>query len=135
MMDLLKNTTEGQCFEGPEHDETSDQEPKITHAVGYESFFSRQGIFHPRPAKQILVIPETDQEERTQAYSFPTDKKHQVVIRCHQDHHGGDKQVKENKEALVAAQIILESNIFMHITDGINMDQGPDTGDNQHHGR
>ncbi len=135
LMDLLKNSAEGHSLEGPEHDKTSHQEPKVTDTVGDESFAACQGVFSSGSAQQVLVIPESDQQEGTQTDPFPAHKEHQIIISCDQDHHGGDKQIKENKEALIAAQVILKTNILMHVANSIDMDQSADPGDHQHHGR
>jgi hypothetical protein len=73
------------------------------------------------------VKPKANEQERTQAYSFPADEEHQVIVARHQDKHEEEEQVHVDEEAR-------EIGVAVHVTDGINVDQRAYTGDNQHHG-
>ena len=43
-------------------------------------------------------------------------------------------RLKKTKKRLVAAEVVLEAHILVHIADGVNMDQGANPADHHHHG-
>src|SRR5690606_40010523 len=67
---------------------------------------------------RIVLIPEADQEIRTQAHSFPADE-HDRVTRAHdQDEHKKNEQIQVGKK-------LSEALVRVHVSRRINMDQKP----------
>ena len=127
---LGEDLFEIKAAESPKHGKGGDQETEIADAVGYKGFLGGDGI-----ADSILpfLIPESNQQIRTQSDPFPADKCHQVVIAADQDHHGGNEQVHIDKEAAETAWIAVEAHVFVHVANGVDMDQRSHPGDYQHH--
>ena len=117
----------------PEGGEHREEKTEISHAVGNEGFFARQRIRKAVASQRIFVVPKADEEIRTQPHAFPSDKEHQVRRAAHQNHHHRDEEVEENEEAAVTSQIFFIADIFVHVADGVNMDERPDRRDDEHH--
>ena len=101
---LHEDIIELEAAESPEHGECRQQEAEIADAVGDHGFLGRVRVGPGRPPERIHLIPEADQQERAQAHALPADEQHQVRVAADQDHHHGDEQVHEDKEAAVAAR-------------------------------
>jgi len=114
----------------PEHQEEGNQQAKITHAVDDECLLCRPGI--PQPALAFFK-PKTNQEIRTQTHAFPADKQHQEVVGTHQDHHCHDEEVEIHKEPAETPGVAVVADIFVHVADGVNVDESPHPADYQHH--
>ena len=132
---LLKDLIELQTMERPEHQERRDQKAKVADAVGDHGFLGRVGICPRWTTKRIHLVPKSNQQERAKSHAFPAHKEHQIRIAAHEDHHHEDKQIEKNKEAAEPLEVRLEAHILMHVSDGIDMNQRANTGDNQHHRR
>ena len=113
-----------------EDEEHGDEQSKIADAVGDEGFLGGDGI-----ADTILALfkPETDEQVGAQAHAFPADEHHQEVIGADQDHHGGDEEVEEDKEAGKAPGVAVMAHIIVHVADGVNVDERAHAGNHQHH--
>ena len=59
---------------GPEHGEGRQQEAEIADTVGDHGFLGRIRVGPGRPPERIHLIPEADQQERTQAHALPADE-------------------------------------------------------------
>ena len=128
---FIKYFLKAEGAESPEHDKCGDQEAEVTDAVGDESLIRGGGV---AGAVLAFVKPETNQQVRTQPYTLPADKQHQVIVGAHQYHHGGDKQVHVDEETLVSVRVSLETDIVVHVTSRIDMDDRTYAGHHQHHG-
>src|SRR5258706_11949180 len=67
---------------------------------------------------------KSDQQIRTESYTFPPDEHQRVVVRQDQRQHGEHEQVHVSKEAVIAAFV-------RHVSSGINMDQQPHASNKQ----
>ena len=95
------------------------QEGEVTHTVDDESFSA--GI-----AGRFLFEIIANEKIGTAPDSFPTDEHEQEVVAHNEKEHGTDKQVEIGKEPVVAV-------FFLHVANGIDMDDQTDTGNDKHH--
>ena len=98
-------------------DKQCEGEEHVTH-TGYDEGF------HCRSAILRIGVIETNQQIGAQAHAFPAEVHQQQVIRQHQNHHAGDKQVGVGEETRIAL-------FSAHIPGGEHVDQETNAG---HHG-
>ncbi len=101
--------------------EQREGEEDVTHAGHDERFHGRCAILR-------IGVVEPNQQVRAETHPFPAEIHQQQVIRQHQYHHAGDKQVGVGEEAGVTL-------FTAHIPGGEHMDQEADTGDHGEHGQ
>ena len=104
------------CPEGEEH---RHHEAPVAHAVGDECLLAGS-----RGA--VLFVPEADQEVRAGAHTLPAEERDQHVRAEHQHEHAECEQVEVQEE-------LAEPRIAVHVADGVEVDQRPDTCDEQTH--
>ncbi len=108
--------------EGPEDGKETEQEAEVTDTVHDKGLLG--GI-----AGTLLFKVVADQQVGTEADTFPADKHDQGIVTKYQHQHGEDEQVQ-------VTEVAVEALFTVHITDGVEMNQGADTGDDHdHHGR
>jgi len=103
----------------PKQEEKAEKETKVADPVHHEGLVPRDGI-------GVILVPKADQEIRTQPDPLPADKKEQQIVGHDQEQHEKDEEVEIGKVAdhpLVVA----------HISERVNMDQKPHSGDRQEH--
>ncbi len=130
---FAKTSSNWTAAKSPEHGEGRQQEAEIADAVGDHGLLGGVRVGPGRPPERIHLVPEADQQERAQAHAFPADEQHQVRVAADQDHHHGDEQVHEDEEAAVAAHVVLEAHVLVHVADGVDVDERAHAGDDQHH--
>ena len=72
-------------------------------------------------------MPERNKEVRTRSHAFPPEEGNEQVLAKHQHQHGEDEKVQVDEK-------LRKLRIAMHITDGIQMDQRANAGNEQCHG-
>ena len=72
------------------------------------------------------MVKAYDSKIGTTTYPFPANEHKQEVVAHNQKKHGRGKEVEIGKEAV-------ETILFMHIANGINMDDEPNTRNYKHH--
>ncbi len=83
---------------------------------------------HGGIAGRLLLEPEADEKIGGQAHTLPAEEELEEVVAGHQHQHGeGDKGEVAEKSRIMG--------ILFHITDGVDVDQGRDAGDDDQHGR
>ncbi len=103
--------------EGDEDHEHCDHVSEIAHAVRNEGLF---GCI----AGLLAVDVITDQQIRTEPYTFPSDEKHQQIVGQHQRQHHEHKQVEIGEEPV-------KTRIAVHIACRVYMNQQSDAGDEE----
>ena len=73
------------------------------------------------------LVPEADQQVGAQPDALPAEVEQEVIVREDEDQHEEDEQVQVGEEAF-------EARIAVHVADRVDVDQGTDAGDDQHHG-
>src|SRR5258706_5143480 len=134
-VNLFEDFIELEATECPEHNETCNEKAKVTDTIGNKSFLSGIRIRPGGTCERIHLVPETNQQEGAESHTFPTNEEHQVGIAADEDHHGGNEKVEENEEATEPSHIIFEADIFVHVPDGVDVNERPNARDNQHHRR
>ena len=95
------------------------QEGEIPNTVDDKSFgagIARRLLFEIIANEKIGTAPDT----------FPTNEHEQEVIAHNEQEHGGSEQVEIGEEPVVA-------ELFLHVTNSIDMDDRTDTGNDKHH--
>ena len=62
------------------------------------------------------LVPESDEEVRSQAHTFPADEKHGVGVREDEGEHRGDKEIEVSEEAPTVS-------VVLHVSDGVHVDE------------
>jgi hypothetical protein len=109
-------------IDGPEsHKDQEDgqQKPVIADPVDDESLL-------PRVRGGFFLVPEPDQEVRTQAHPFPAHKHQEKIVRGNQDEHEEDEKVEVGK-------VPGEIPVLVHVAVGVYVDDERDPGDDHHH--
>ena len=71
-------------------------------------------------------MPKRNQEVRTRSHALPPKEGNEQVFAKHQHQHGEDEKVQIDEE-------LRKLRIAMHVTDGIQMDERANTGNEQGH--
>ena len=108
-----------QGAEGPEDDEHAQQEAEVADTVDHEGLLARVG-------RRLLLIPEADEQIGTQPHAFPTHEHQQEVVGAHQQEHVEDEEVE-------IGEVAGEPRVVVHVTHGVDVDQGAHSGDHQEH--
>ena len=87
--------------------ENAQDETEIADAVDDERFVAGDGIV-------VIVIPEADQEIRTETDALPADKQQEQIVAHDQHEHEKNKQVEIDKKAHHVLVVV-------HVTQGIEM--------------
>ena len=93
-------------------------EPHIADAINYESFLCSCRIGR-------LLIPESDEEIRSKAHSFPTHIEVKKLISQDQQEHRSEEEIEVGEES-TAIMVVL------HVGDGVHMNQRANTGNKEH---
>ena len=102
--------------------ENAQRKAKIADAIDDESLDRRR-------IGAGLLIPEANQQVGSQAHPFPAKKHLHQIVRRHQHQHGKGEQAEIGEKALAG-------RIFVHIANGIDMDEaGYAVDHHQHHHR
>ena len=113
---------QGGHFQSAEVDQAQEhpkQECQIADPVDDEGLLARSAIL-------VLLEPESDQQVRAEANTFPSDEQQQQVVTEHQQQHEGGEQVQVGKVAVV-------SGVTLHVPDGVQVNERSDSGDHQAH--
>ena len=116
---LLCQFAEGECAEIRQQEKDSDQKSKVADAVDDERFLAGIG-------RRCFLKPEPDQQVRREAHTFPSDKHQQGIAGQHQHRHEEEEQIQIGEVAPVAFFLV-------HVTDGVDVNQETDAGDDQQH--
>ena len=106
---------------GDEHQPDGERQADVADAVDDERLLGGRG-------GRVLVLPEADQQVRREADALPAQEQAEVVGRHDQHEHGGHEQVEVAEEP--APPVVVG-----HVADGVDVDQRPDAGDQQHEQR
>ena len=124
----LSDTTIAGCFveravaersERLEREEHCDHEAPVANSVGDERFLASGG-------GRLAAVPETDEQVRAGAHTFPTEERNQHVLAEHQHEHAEHEQVEVQEE-------LAELGITVHVPNGVQVDQRSNAGDEQRH--
>ncbi len=102
-----------------EDEEDGDQEAHVGQPV------VEKGLL-PGTRRAVAFEPEGDEPVRAQAHPLPPHESEDQVVGQHQDQHRGHEEVHVDEELRVVP-------VALHVPDRIQMDQGADPGDEQHH--
>ena len=127
----LKDFIKAQASKGPEGQEHGDQEAQVPDPIDDKRLLPRLSISGP---SRTFLVPEADQQVRTQPDPLPANKHGQQAVAGNQHQHGGNEEVEIHKETRVSGGITLKADVRAHVSDGIDMDQGADSRDHQQHG-
>ncbi len=117
----------------PEHQEARDQEAKVADTVGDKGLLGSVRVGPGGARQRVHLVPEANEQEGAKPHPLPTDEQHQVRIAADQNHHRQDEQIEEHEEAAVAAHVVLEAHVFVHVADGVDVDERADARNHQHH--
>ena len=105
-----------------EQPDYAEQEKHVADARGEKGLLGRR-------RRRGLLIPEPDQQVRSEPDQFPAHEQEQQAVRDHHAQHGPGKEREEAEEAR-------EVLVVLHVAHGVDEDQQADKGDHhQHHGR
>lgn len=76
----------------------------------------------------IHLVPETNEQIGTEPYTFPTDEHEQKVVGQNEKKHGEGEEIQ-------VGEVAVKPPVLGHVSDGIDMNQEADPGDDQHHDR
>ena len=113
------NCPDSMAPQRPEDGKETEKETEVTNTVHNKRFL--RGI-----TGTLLFEVVADQQVGAETDTFPTDKHDQCVVTEHQHEHG------ENEEVQVT-EVTVETFFTMHVTDGVEMNQGTHTRDNHDH--
>lgn len=97
----------------------TEKEPDIAHAVHDEGLVCSLAVV-------VVVVPETDEEVGAEAHAFPTEEREEQAVGEHEHDHAEQEQVDVGEEAGKTA-------IPVHVTDGVQRDEGANAGNEQKH--
>src|SRR5690606_17490660 len=102
----------------------SQQHGKVANTVGDHGLAGGVAVL---PAHTIrLVEPEANEQERTHAHAFPTNKHHHEIVARDEYIHKGQKHIEIGEEARV-------TRVAVHVTAGEDVDERRHKRDEQHH--
>ena len=113
------NCPDTMASQRPEEGKEAEQETEVADTVHNERFLRCV-------TGTLLFEVVADQQVGAEADTFPTDKHDQCVVAEHQHEHGEDEEVQ-------VTEVTVETFFTMHVTNGVEMDQGTHTSDNQDH--
>src|SRR5574341_1847105 len=96
-------------------------ETEIADAIDDESLVAGDRVV-------VILIPEADQQVGAQPDAFPADEQKQQILAHHQQQHEKNEQVQVDEKARHAL-------VMVHVTEGIDVNQKADAGDDQRHHR
>ena len=115
---LAEHPGVGQRAEVGEDHEDRQRQPGVADPVHHEGLLGRGG-------RGRLVVPEPDQQVGRQAHAFPAGVEAHEVVGHHQQQHRCEEQVEVGEKPSAV-------RVFGHIRDRVDVDQRPDSGDQQH---
>ena len=122
--DASRHILEVERAEPREDQQHAEDESPVADAVDNEGFLAGIG-------RGLFLIPEADQQVRTEPDAFPPDEHHEEVRAQHEHEHERREQVQVGEVPRV-----LGVGLLVHVRRRIHVDQQPDAGDHEnHHGR
>ena len=95
------------------------QEPEVPDAVDDERLEPRVGV-------DLFVEPEADEQVGAQPHPFPPDEHHGEARAEHERQHEEDEQIQLREVPSI-------SGIVVHVADAVQVNQGADPRDDEHH--